>query len=363
MRGRVGFFALLMCALAVVAGPGAMPAQAEAAVAEASARRGVDAETLWQLGREAAEAGSLDQAVGYYRQSLAIDPHGKAAMVDLATTLSDMERWEDARATYEKAVKLYPDDASALNGLGYVHFRQDRFQQAVECYTKALAHQDDPQFHLNLGLALLSQGRWGQAERQFRDTLALDADHYWATNNLGYALSLQGRRAEAADAYWAALRLKSPGITTHLNLGALLAEAEAWDDAAWVYTDALKRDDTDAEAHVGLAQALARLGRLDEARREAIVGVRLAPTSARAHFTLSESAFLAGDRTGGISAGQRAVTLAPTNGEYHLVLAKMLAFKERYAEAIAAYEAFLRLAPTHAEAAHARMMVRLLNER
>jgi tetratricopeptide (TPR) repeat protein len=211
-----------------------MPARAEAAVAEASARTGVDAETLWRQGREAAEAGSLDQAVGLYRQSLAVDPHGKAAMVDLATTLSDMGRWDDARATYEKAVRLYPDDAAALNGLGYVHFRQDRFQAAVECYTRALAHQQDPQYHLNLGLAFLSQGRWGQAESQFRDTLALDGDHYWATNNLGYALSLQGRRMEAADAYWAALRLKSPGITTHLNLGTLLSEDEAWEEAAWV---------------------------------------------------------------------------------------------------------------------------------
>ena len=367
MIGRVRPLVPMLGALGLLAGLGAAPAPAlaETRMAEAGPHAGamVDAETLWKQGREAAESGSLDRAVGLFRQSLAVDPHGKAAMVDLATALTDLGRWDDARQTYERAVRLYPDDAIALNGLGYVHFRQDRFEAAIDCYKRALARMDDPQFHLNLGLAFLSQGRYGTAEEQFRHTLALDGGHYWAANNLGYALSLQGRRAEAADHYWAALRLDPPGVTTHVNLGQLLLDEEAWEEAAWVYTDALKRDDASAEVHVGLAHALARLGRLDEARREALIGVRLAPDSAMAHFYLAEALYLSGDRARGIAEAERAVALDPGMASYRLVLAQMLEFKERYGEAIVQYEAFVRLAPGHADAPRARLALRLLKER
>jgi tetratricopeptide (TPR) repeat protein len=252
----------LLCALGLVAALGAAPAWAS-----------TDAETLWKQGHDAAAKGSLTEAVGFYKQSLAVDPHGHEAMVDLASALTDMERWDDARMAYERAIRVYPDDATALNGLGYVFYRQERFDSAIAYFKRAIARMDDPQFHVNMGLALLSQERYGQAEDQFRRTLEIDPRHYWATNNLGYTLQLEGRADEAMALYTEALRLDPPGVTTHLNFGALLLDQESYDDAATVYTDALKKDDTVAEAHLGLAVALENTD-----RRRAKLPVMLSPS-------------------------------------------------------------------------------------
>jgi superkiller protein 3 len=367
MIGRVSSFVPLVCALGLWAGLSAMPAVAatEATMADATpAGMALDAETLWKQGLEAAQAGALDKAVGLFKQSLDVDPHGRAVMVDLATTLTDLERWDDARRTYERAVNLYPDDAVALNGLGYVHYRQARFDDAIACYRRALARMEDPQFHLNLGLALLSQERYGMAEDQFRRTLELNPDHYWARNNLGYALFLQGRLGEANSAYWEAMRVAEAGVvTTHLNLGQLILDDEEWEEAAWVYHEALKRNDMAGEAHVGLAIALMRMDRLAEARREAMLGVQLDAKSGAAASVYAEALARTGDWGPAIEAQRRAVALAPQNPRYPLMLARMLEWKERYPEAIAAYRSFLSLAPGHAEAADARMRLRLLLER
>jgi tetratricopeptide (TPR) repeat protein len=356
-----------LLAFALAATLGAAPAMATpAAVAEAKppvTAVALDAEALWKQGRDAADHGALDEAVGFYRQSLAVDPQGRAAMVDLATALTDLGRFDDAQRTYERAVKLYPHDAVALNGLGYVHFRQDRFEAAIACYRRALARMDDPQFHLNLGLALLGQERFGQAEDEFRKALALAPDHYWATNNLGYALQRQGRGGEAETAYARALRLGPPDLTTHYNAGRLLMDQERFEEASWVYTDALRRDGGSVEALAGLAHGLARQGRLPEALREAAMAVRLGPSYAAGWFALAEARYLGGDRRGGIEAGLQAVKLNPRSPVYQLALGKMLDQQSRFTEALAAYQTFLALAPNDQEAPWARMMVRLLSER
>ncbi|MFN3431750.1 MAG: tetratricopeptide repeat protein, partial [Candidatus Sericytochromatia bacterium] len=96
-----------LLALALAATMGASPGLA-APTAESQpqpvAAAALDAEALWRKGRDAADHGALDEAVGLYRQSLAVDPHGRAAMVDLATALTDLGRFDDARSTYERAV-------------------------------------------------------------------------------------------------------------------------------------------------------------------------------------------------------------------------------------------------------------------
>ena len=84
------------------------------------------AESLWQLGRKAAAHGSLDEAVRYYQLSLVKDPQRVSTLADLAGALADLERWDEAREAFERWLAHAPTDADALNGLGYVHYRQKR---------------------------------------------------------------------------------------------------------------------------------------------------------------------------------------------------------------------------------------------
>jgi Flp pilus assembly protein TadD len=367
MAGLARKLVPLLCALGLLVGwgPQALAHELEPQALQVSEIHGapIDAETLWRKGRDAADKGSLTEAVGFYKQSLAVDPQGRDAMVDLATALTDLERWDDARQAYERAIRVYPDDATALNGLGYVHYRQERFETAIGYFKRAIARMDDPQFHINMGLALLSQERYGQAEEQFRRTLAIAPDHYWATNNLGYVLQLEGRDEEAMDAYTAALKLDPPGVTTHLNLGSMLLDEEAFDDAAQVYSDALKKSDDVAEAHLGLAVAFENLGRLQEARREANLAVRLDAKYPNAQIAYARLLAKTGDRKLAIGEMRKAIAMAPKSTSMVFGLAQLLEQEERFDEALKAYQDYLRLEPEGSHAPEARMMARLLGER
>ena len=66
------------------------------------------------------------------------------------------DRWQlgDARAEYEKAVRLRPDFAIAWNNLGNVLKNQGRLREALQKYELALRH--DPQFMVAFGNLLLA---------------------------------------------------------------------------------------------------------------------------------------------------------------------------------------------------------------
>jgi Flp pilus assembly protein TadD len=274
--------------------------------------------------------------------------------VDLGIALADLGAYDAAKAAFERALRVGPDDAAALNGLGYVLYRLECHPAAIAHYKRALDRKDDPQYHLNLGLAYLAQHRWGQAEDEFRLASRGPGANYWAFNNLGYALQLQGRVEDAKQAYHAALPVADRDLTAHGNLGALLLAQESWAEAAWVYQDALKRDDASADAHLGLANALTQLGRLDEAIMELRVCTRLRAPTPATHHLMAQLYLHRGEAEAARVEAARAVAGAPQEAAYHLNLARALVAVGRLDEASRSFRVFLALKPDAEEAARVR---------
>ncbi|MDB5096919.1 MAG: glycosyl transferase family 2 [Cyanobacteria bacterium RYN_339] len=343
--------------LAVVAACLVMPVLPALAAAEAVPA--LDADALVAAGHDAVERGSIEQGVAFFKQSLAITP-SRAVLVDLGCALADLEKWDDAKKAFQGALDTKADDAAALNGLGYVFYRQAKMAEAIGCYRQALAGRDDPQYRLNLGLAYLSQERWGQAADEFAATVAAQPQDFWGHNDLGYALQKSGKLESAARQYSQAIALGRDDVTAHLNLGGLLLEARAWDGAVRVYADALRKQDKSPEAHLGLAIAYSHLNRLPEAQREARLSERLAPERAQGHHMLAEIYRKRKRWAESIAEARKATALAPLNATYQLVLGAALEGAGRNADAAAAYDRFLLLEPEGAQARDVKMRARLL---
>ena len=356
----VSAFGVLMAGCVLLPLMPASAAVAQSAAPALAERKVGEADVLLGLGRDAVQKGAFDKALVCFKQSLALDPHLLAAWVELGCTFADLKRWPEARGAFEQALVALPNDPAALNGLGYVQYRTDRVMDAIQCYKLALAGKDDPQYHLNLGLAYLAQESFGQAANEFQMTVAARPTDYWAFNDLGFALqhSLQWR--PAAVAYQTAIGLSPNDITAHLNLGGMLLDAHSYEDAASIFADALGRDDASYEGHLGLAAALQQLQRPEEAQREARIAVSLGPDKAKAHHVLGEIYAGRGRWAWAIAECRRAVTLEPQSLDYRLTLARTLERAGRSADASAAYEQYLALAPDGPEARDARMHARLL---
>lgn len=91
----------------------------------------------------------------------------------------------NAQAAYQKAVKVYPQNAEAWLGLAATYDRLRRFDQSRVAYQKLHALTgDSPVYYNNLGYSKLLQGHVQGAIGAFRRALSLDPLNPTAQNNL-----------------------------------------------------------------------------------------------------------------------------------------------------------------------------------
>ena len=98
----------------------------------------------------------FNQAEEKYRKAKAKDKTGKASY-NLGTSLTELERYEEAANQFSNAAELSEDPtikSKALYNLGNTHFRNEKYKESVDAYKRALSFdQTDQQTKENLMMA------------------------------------------------------------------------------------------------------------------------------------------------------------------------------------------------------------------
>jgi len=158
----------------------------------------------------------------------------------------------------------------------------------------------------------------------------------------GQALQKEGKWAQAEEQYKIALDFKSSDAKSHMNLATVLMAQAKYDAAARHMEEALRLRPNGGELHLSYATLLQRLGRGDEAGPHYEAAVRLMPDSPEAHYDYA--AFLASTRkeNDAVSELRRVVQLKPDHVDAQLQLADALFAKSDLEGAKAHYLAALR---------------------
>jgi len=170
--------------------------------------------------------------------------------------------WKAAEAKLDTWLAAHPDDARALFDAGYVADAQNRLDDAVGLYRRAVeANPQSFEAHLSLGLLLARQGKLTDARPELTDATTLDPGEAGpATKARAWrALAEIDRGSDATQAsndLLEALKL-SPETPADTLLAALLAEqAGQFDAAQTAYRRILAKDPKSASANAGLAHLL-----------------------------------------------------------------------------------------------------------
>lgn len=129
-----------------------------------------------------------------------------------------------------KVVEESPAAWRAWNALGRSYDLGEHWELSGHAYNMALkARPNTPMVLNNFGMSLLSQGRYAESEKQFRDALVSQPDFEVARNNLRFAVAMQGRYR---DAFVGVARNDMPNVLNNIGYAALLrgekARAEAY---------------------------------------------------------------------------------------------------------------------------------------
>jgi tetratricopeptide (TPR) repeat protein len=290
-----------------------------------------------------------------WRDTLAHNPTAVMAWLNLADSYAQAGRYDEAIATFRRALELRPTDADGWNDLGNVLALVGRAEEALAHFERALELKPDfAEAYSNYGHALQSVGRSDDALRQYRRALELKPNHPGALNNLGAELAQRGEAAEAREVLERAVRVRPGDAASHDNLASVLRQLGRWDEALASHREAIRLQPDFAAAHANLGRTLVQAGRPGEALPHFERALQLKPAlaSASGHYAAALAAVGRVDEA--LSQLERAVAMSPSSAEAQLNLGVALAQAGRTEEAVERFAAALRLAPNFAPA-HANL--------
>jgi len=258
-------------------------------------------------------AGDYRRARESLRRALENFPGYAEARVNLAISLKNLDRPEEAEKNCREALRLKPDYPEGYNCLGDILRREGKTGEAEEAYRRALqlnpalwearnnlanlyqsrgeaeragreyrkispAGARDPAYLNNLGLHYLEAGKVTQAIAAFKKGLDRDGKSAPLYYNLGNAYALKGEREEAISCYNRAIRLRPDYASAYFNRGIAYREMKEWPGAlaSFEKTIELKPGSAPALLQAGIIAAL-YTGQPERAYQYLSRAVRLQP--------------------------------------------------------------------------------------
>jgi len=223
--------------------------------------------------------------------------------------------------------------------------------EAERLYRQILAldprHTDS--LHL-LGVLAHQVGRDDAAVDLISAAIGLDKRQAAYHSNLGTALQAQGKLEEAADSYIHALALKPELAEAQMNLGAVYESLGKRELAEAHLRRALVLRPDLAEVHVNLGNILQAQGKLDEAVASQERALALKPEFAEAWINHANALQAQGRLDEAVASYRRALALKPGLAEVHDNLGNALLALKKLGDAEACYAQALTLKPEFAEA-------------
>jgi Flp pilus assembly protein TadD/mono/diheme cytochrome c family protein len=279
------------------------------------------------------------------------EPGDSIAVYNLASADAALGQATQAAAAYRSVLRDHPNDARTLNSLGVVLQKSGDAQGAERAFRQAVAIESrgcDPRF--NLASLELTQSRYSDAERDFREMLDHCPKDAAAHSELGIALAAEGNEAAAETEFRNALALDPRNFAAQYHLGEMAIAAGRPADAIELLSSASKENPDDIDTRERLAMAFAQSGRSADALAQLREAVRIAPKTAELHALLSQVLGVAGQLQEAIDEQQQALRFQPQDPDGWNNLGVLEARIGKPDAARADFLHALQLAPNDAEA-------------
>jgi len=144
-----------------------------------------------------------ENAVEAFRSLPQTSPLMPSAQLRIANDLDDLGRTDDAIAGLDKLIAKEPNNYDALYTRGNIQRAHERWAEAADSYTRALARIPSPgKRHWTVyyfrGIAYERSDQWPKAEADFKKALQLRPDQPAVLNYLGYSWIEKGMNLDKA---------------------------------------------------------------------------------------------------------------------------------------------------------------------
>jgi tetratricopeptide (TPR) repeat protein len=176
-------------------------------------------------------------ALDYYRAALA-KQQSASLLNKVGITELMMQRYREAKKSFDRSIKADPKFADAYNNLGVVFYEEKRYGSAVKEYHKAIAiDASSASFFSNLGAALFSKKDFDPAVVAYQHALELDPEVFERTSRGGVQAQLPSPDDRARYDYTVARLYAKMGFSDRSLEYLKKAQEEGYKEIKNVYKD------------------------------------------------------------------------------------------------------------------------------
>jgi tetratricopeptide (TPR) repeat protein len=178
-------------------------------------------------------------ALDYYHAALAKKPNDAPLLNKIGITELMLQRYGEARKSFERAIRFNHEFADAYNNLGVVFYEDKKYGAAVKQYQRAITKDSSSaSFYCNLGAAYFSKRDFDPAVAAYQHALELDPEVFERTSRAGVQAQLPSPEDRARYDYTVAKLYAKMGFSDQ-SLEYLRRAMEAgYKDLKNVYKDA-----------------------------------------------------------------------------------------------------------------------------
>jgi tetratricopeptide (TPR) repeat protein len=136
-----------------------------------------NSDLLYSRALVAERLGRIDMLEADIKFILKTEPNNAHALNALGFTLADQtDRYEEAYAYIKRAIEINPDDAAIIDSWGWIHYRMGDYDKAIALLRKALSRFDDAEIASHLGEVLWVSGNQDEARSIWQKALKKSPD-------------------------------------------------------------------------------------------------------------------------------------------------------------------------------------------
>jgi tetratricopeptide (TPR) repeat protein len=144
--------------------------------------------------------GETDMAIKVYDQAISVNQTDDRLYLERGNLLFGQQRYGDAIASYEEAVRAYDDPTNRFS-LGQAYIATGRYQDAENQFAKIIQRGgiESRNGYYGMGMAFKAQNKYSEAIEQFELAVNKDKDFYSAYEEMGYTYADAGQIDDAEE--------------------------------------------------------------------------------------------------------------------------------------------------------------------
>src|SRR6266478_7892970 len=147
---------------------------------------GASPEQLEQRGDELRTEKNFLDAIDYYQAAAKGAPVNASLFNKIGICQLMMQRYKNAKRSFEHAIRADRKHADAYNNLGVVYYQGRNYNAAIKNYLKAISLNDDAgSYFSNLGAAYFGKKQFEKAIQSYSKAMQVDPDIFDRTSRAG----------------------------------------------------------------------------------------------------------------------------------------------------------------------------------